>query len=271
MKIIFIDIDDTLLTRDKKITPENKNAIRKVLETGNKAVICTGRPLAAALPIVEELGLTQDGCYVIAFNGGVIYDCYQKKNLVRETLTMNQVRHLFQAADEAGIHVQTYDKDDTVLTRQEDEEILSYCRRIRVPYRIDPGLPDSLTDDPVKVLMIDLNNHDRIETFRKSLESWAAGEGQLNLFFSNPWYLECVKTGVSKGKAIHWFCDTMHVPIENTIGCGDSENDLSMIKETGIGCAMANAVDDCKKAADYVTERDCDHSGVAEIIEKFIL
>lgn len=271
MKIIFIDIDDTLLTRDKKITPENKLAIQKVLETGNKAVICTGRPLAAALPIVEELGLTREGCYIIAFNGSVIYDCYHKKNLVRETLNMDQVRYLFAASKKAGVHVQTYDEEDTVLTWKEDEEIISYCSRINVPFKTDPNLPDSLTSDPVKVLMIDLHNHARIEAFRKSIEDWAKGEGKINLFFSNPWYLECVKAGISKGTAIHWFCDALNVPIENTIGCGDSENDLSMIRETGIGCAMANAVDSCKEAADYVTENDCDHSGVAEIIEKFIL
>lgn len=270
MKIIFIDIDDTLLTHDKKITPENKQAIQKALEKGHKAVICTGRPLAAAIPIVEELGLTQEGCYIIAFNGAEIYDFSNKKNLVRNTLHMEQVRYLFSAAKKAGIHVQTYDENDTLLTKKDDEETHSYCDRIKLPFRIDPGLPDSLTSEPVKVLMIDLHDHARIDALRQSMEPWANGEGQVNLFFSNDWYLECVRKGITKGSAIHWFCKYMNVPIADTIGCGDSENDISMIQETGIGCAMANAVDGCKKAADYVTKNDCDHSGVAEIIEKFM-
>ncbi len=271
MKIIFIDIDDTLLTHDKRITPENKRAIQNVLKAGHKAVICTGRPLGAAIPIVEELGLSQEGCYIIAFNGAEIYDFYNKKFLVRETLNMKQVRYLFAAAEKAGIHVQTYDEKDTLLTKKEDEETHFYCDRIKVPFRIDPNLPETLESDPVKVLMIELHDRSRIEALRKSMEPWADGEGQVNLFFSNDWYLECVKKGITKGAAIRWFCKAMNVPISDTIGCGDSENDISMIRETGIGCAMANAVEACRKAADYVTENDCDHSGVAEIIEKFIL
>jgi hydroxymethylpyrimidine pyrophosphatase-like HAD family hydrolase len=44
-----------------------------------------------------------------------------------------------------------------------------------------------------------------------------------------------------------------------------------MIETAGIGCAMANATPACKEAADYITEKDCDHSGLAEIIEKFMI
>ena len=55
------------------------------------------------------------------------------------------------------------------------------------------------------------------------------------------------------------------------MSAGDQENDISMIEAAGVGCAMANAVPACKEAADYITEADCDHDGLAEIIEKFIL
>ncbi len=269
MKILFLDIDDTLVNQKKEIPQENILAIQKAVDQGHKIVICSGRPLAATLPIVEQLGLTEEGCYAIAFNGAQIYDCYHQKTLVRETLTLEETRYVYRAAQKAGIHVQTYDAEDTVLLSEEDEEVHFYCKRIKVPFKVDPKLPDSLKEEPVKCLFIELHDRERIEAFRRELEAW--NTGAVNVFFSNQYFLECVKAGVSKGKALHWFCKYMGVSVEDTISAGDSENDLPMIEAAGLGCAMANGTEAVRKAADYITERDCDHGGVAEIIEKFML
>jgi hypothetical protein len=79
-----------------------------------------------------------------------------------------------------------------------------------------------------------------------------------------------VRKGTSKGAAVHWLCNYLDIPIENSVAAGDSENDISMIEAAGTGCAMQNATEACKNAADYITKLDCNHSGVAEIIEKFL-
>ena len=50
---------------------------------------------------------------------------------------------------------------------------------------------------------------------------------------------------------------------------GDSYNDIAMLQYAGLGAAMANAPDKVKFIADYVTERDNDHAGVTEVIERF--
>ena len=83
--------------------------------------------------------------------------------------------------------------------------------------------------------------------------------------------LECVKEGISKGDAVRRLCRHLNLPVTSSIAAGDSENDISMLKAAHIGCAVANATDECKAAADYVTERSCEESGVAEIIRKFML
>lgn len=268
MKILFLDIDDTLLTRGKTITPENRQAIHDAVAAGHKVVIASGRPLHATLPIVEDLKLAHGG-YIIAYNGGQIYDCEAKKFLINETLTMDQVREIFAIADKAGFHCQTYDVDDAALVRKEDPEIEYYSENIHLPYRILPELPDGLTQEPVKCMIIDLEMSDRFYDLERKMQKRFAG--QLSIFISNPRYLECVHAGIDKGAAVSWFCRHMNVPIEDAIAAGDSENDISMLKAAGTGCAMANASDSAKAAADYVTENDCDHSGVAEIIHKFLL
>ena len=71
-KILFTDLDGTLLNDEKEVTAGNQAAIDRALEQGHKIVVTTGRPLASGLDIAERIGLTKEGCYVIAFNGGQI-------------------------------------------------------------------------------------------------------------------------------------------------------------------------------------------------------
>ena len=63
--------------------------------------------------------------------------------------------------------------------------------------------------------------------------------------------------------------DFLGVPIEHAVAIGDEENDISMIRNAGVGVAMKNAVQSVKDAADYITEHDNNEDGVAEVIEKF--
>ena len=73
-KILFTDLDGTLLNDQKQISEGNLAAIRQALDLGHKVVISTGRALASAKKQAETLGLTMPGCYIIAFNGACIYD-----------------------------------------------------------------------------------------------------------------------------------------------------------------------------------------------------
>lgn len=267
-KILFLDIDDTLLTRRKTITDENRSAIGKALAAGHRIVICSGRPHFGVLSIAESLGLAGDGCYLISYNGGQIWDCGKKTAVYRKTVSMRDVRLCFDEADREGIHCQTYDSA-SLLVRHFNKETKYYVESIHVPYREVPTLPDGLTEEPVKVLLISFEGAKKLNPYRE--EMLRQTEGRLSLFQSNPWYLECVPTGISKGFAVRFLCDYLGIPVENSVSAGDSENDLPMIEAAGIGCAVANATDACKASADYVTGHDCDHSAVAEIIYRFIL
>ena len=65
--------------------------------------------------------------------------------------------------------------------------------------------------------------------------------------------------------------DFLGIPVENTIACGDEENDCSMIEAAGLGVVMQNGTDAVKNYADYITTADNDHDGIAEVIDRFIL
>lgn len=97
-----------------------------------------------------------------------------------------------------------------------------------------------------------------------------AGE-VLDLYFSSDIYLEVVLKGVNKGCALKKVCEYFGCDIGSSVAAGDEENDLEMIKAAGIGCAVANAVPSVKAAAAFVTHNDCEHDGIIEIIDRFVI
>ena len=94
-KIFFTDLDATLLTDDKRIPDRNREAIDEMLGQGHSVIITTGRPLLSAAYQAEMLGLTSEGCYLIAFNGGILYDTAQRKVKYRSTLPLDTVVRCF--------------------------------------------------------------------------------------------------------------------------------------------------------------------------------
>ena len=74
-KILFLDLDGTLLNDRKEITAGNRRAIREALDRGHRIVITSGRPLKSSL--------AREGCYVIAYNGGAVYDCSRGETIHR--------------------------------------------------------------------------------------------------------------------------------------------------------------------------------------------
>lgn len=266
-KILFLDLDGTLLTDDKRLTPGNLDAINRALKAGHSIVINTGRPLASAKILAKDLSLDRPGCYLIAFNGGEIYDCGSKKSIYRQSIPLPYVRYIFDEAKKRGLHCQTYN-DTEILAEKPSPYLDRYKNLTNVDYRIVESVTEELKKEPVKVIVIDFENHQVLEDFKRDLDEWAAGK--VDRIFTCPQYLEHIPPGVSKGKAMETLCSHLGIPMRNTIAAGDEENDISMLEAAAVGAAMANASDRVKAHGNYVTKRDNNHDGVAEIIDTWM-
>ena len=169
---------------------------------------------------------------------------------------------------DSGLYFLSY-CDSSLLCRHAGEETRVYTQAIRIPVVEDPLLPEHLTEEPCKMIVIDLHSREKMDAYRAAMEPWA--KGKISMFYSSPNYLEHVPEHVSKGHAVKKLCELLQIPLENTVAAGDQENDISMLETAAVGAAMKNATDAVKASADYITENDCNHSGVAEILRKFIL
>ena len=126
MKLLFTDLDGTLLNRDKRISAEDLEAISRASRQGNITVISTGRSLSSARPYIEELASVQNRCYAITYNGGLIYDCTARKVIYEKTIPLPYVKYIFGQAEKFHIHCQTYE-DGYVLASKDKRRTPGIC------------------------------------------------------------------------------------------------------------------------------------------------
>ncbi|MBQ0000495.1 MAG: HAD family phosphatase [Clostridiales bacterium] len=267
-KILFLDLDGTLLNDEKKITEGNAEAIRRALVEGHKIVINTGRASSSALRLAGELGLNMEGCYAITYNGACIYDLALKKPVYRVAIPMEHARYTMSLAKELGIHSHTY-SEQCVVSETDNPDLQQYLAYTSMTADIVPDPCDYLAEDPCKVLIVDYKKTGALETYVERIKDWAPGK--VDYFYSCEELLEIVSPGVSKGNAIRILCKLLDIPLENTVSAGDADNDIPMITTTKIGVVMKNAAPHMRQYGNYVTEHDNNHDGIREIIEKFIL
>ena len=267
-KIIYLDLDDTLLTSDKVISPGNAKALEEVLDAGHYVAITTGRPIEGGKIITKNLGLNREGCYMLSFHGSVLYDCYRDEILMSNGMDSEDVIALLKELDAHGIYAQTFN-EKVILSMRESEELIRYNAVTNEPYEIIHNYDELHGQILPKVIAIDFENHEKLAAFQREFAPREAGH--YNSFFSCMEYLEYCKEGSNKGSGLRYLANYLSVPIENTVAVGDERNDIPMIEAAGVGVAMCNGRIEAKNVADYVTEHDNDHDGVAEAIYKFIL
>lgn len=269
-KILFTDLDGTLLNNQKLVSEGNRAAIQRLLDAGHYLVIATGRPVKSAFKVVKELGLTMPGCYMIAYNGGVIFDCAKEEICMEKVLPLEYARYLFEEAEKYGIYIQTYGEDDKVLTKWDCSELHFYAKgnRNALDIEVCEDVFAALTQNPKKVLMIDMSA-EKVTKFQQDHSEWE--KGKCTSVFSSREFLEYVPLGVDKGTGVKTLCEMLDINLENAYAAGDERNDISMIEAAGVGIAMQNASEETKAAADYITENDNDNDGIAEVIDKLIL
>lgn len=267
-KILFVDLDATLLCDDKSISERNREAISRMLAEGHYIALATGRPVESGRVVARELGLTMPGCYMIAFNGAVLYDCAADRVLFKRSIPIDVVQELFERAKRAGLYVQTYTNTD-IITTKHTKELDYYKERSGLSYKLSENVLDLLDEEPQKVLLIALEDKERLIKFQKENLKWE--RGKCNSFFSCAEYLEYCPPDTSKGTGIEFLTQILNMPSDATVAVGDEQNDITMIKKAHVGVAMKNGIQELKDVADYVTEHDNNHDAIAEVIEKFIL
>ena len=267
-KLLLTDVDGTLVRKDGSISAENLAALHAAKEAGVHVSICTGRSMLSSRDLYRTLGV--DGFHAF-YDGGFICHEVSHEVLHAGTIKPALVKKMIGFAREHGFYLElatglnsfaelpcpipelkslAFDAEHTTGSLEEIEEREQFVMGLLV----SPGEDDRKASEA----FVETLGPDIFLGYGPSGLTPGMNVGVL------------LAGGTSKGSAIAHFCDFHGITPDEVMAVGDWTNDISMLREAGLGVAMGQAPDEVKAAADYVTA-GIDEHGLAEAIRKFIL
>lgn len=269
VKLIAMDLDGTLLNRQKMISPENQRALEDASARGVILVAATGRAWGTIPACVRENPVFS---YTIASNGAEIYShatgcCMYSDRLSPSGVeAIQSVMETERAGCEVFIRGKAYGEENFVSRPWEygvPSASIGYIKKTRIPVS-DMGA--FIRENKENISVIDLVTGDAAAAERLFRKLENCGE-PLYMTASMDGRLEILSPRAGKGAGLAALCQLLDIAPADTAAFGDADNDLDMLRFAGVGIAMGNAWDSVLEEADYVT-CDNEHHGVAGAIRK---
>ena len=261
IKLIASDMDDTLLNSEVKISERNAKAIKSALAAGKIFLIATGRMYVSARPYAENLGLDVP---LVTYNGALVKGSTSGEVFYEHKMKLATANEVLAYCQEKGYYVQLY-VGDSILIKEENAFSRMYTKISGIP---TTPIGDALfhTDEaPYKILVMT-----EAGEFSEVWQQFAAKfSGKLDVTSSKDNFLELMEPGINKWEAVKSVAASYGITPAEIMCIGDSNNDISMIANAGIGVAVANAKDNVKEHAKIVTASNND-DGVALVIESIL-
>lgn len=260
MKIIFSDLDGTLLNDQHQLTPYTKAIISQL---SIPFIISSARMPRAIWPIVDELGLDTP---IVAYGGGLILAGDQETIIHQETLSSHLSSMIYKEINDLNLDLalNVYHHDEWLVMDDSNPFVVKEMMITKVCAKSIDLFDYLMTHDVHKLLCIGKTKD--IQALFQVLKD----QIDVQVVLSKPNYLEILPLNTSKGNALLKACDYYQIPFEHSVAFGDQMNDLSMIEMAGIGIAMKQSPKDLQKASDLVARTNND-DGVAHFIDHFIL
>ena len=266
-KLLILDVDDTLLNHEHRITARTKTAVIKAQQVGIRIVLASGRPTYGVVPLAKQLELDKNGGFILTYNGSQIINMQTNELLFDKRINPALLPYLERKAGKNGFPMFTYHQDtiftnapDNPWIRREAELNLMKIKKVT-------KLAESVDFKPCKCMLVSENENALIalETLWKKRLA-----GTLDVFRSETYFLEIVPQYIDKAYSLSILLEKLQLKTEDIIAIGNGISDVTMIQLAGLGIAMGNAQDSVKACADYITGSN-DKDGVALAVEKHIL
>lgn len=266
--IIALDLDGTLTNSEKIITPRTFDALMKAQREGVRLVLASGRPTYGIAALANKLQLADYGGYVLSYNGGRIIDWCEKTVIFSQVVDQKLVPILYDFAEKAQLPIVTY-LPEAILASKNEGEYLAEEARIN-------GMPVVVAQNFVEEAMQIAGGSTKFlipgepeQLIQLESEMKAALSEQMEVFRSAPFFLELPPKGIDKAQSLQRLLTHLGLERESLMAFGDGFNDLSMIQFAGKGVAMANAVEEVKSIADFVTTSN-EEDGIAHALEQLL-
>ena len=267
-RLVFLDVDGTLTVPGGNTIPQSAlDAIRAARENGHRFFLCTGRNLAMLRPLLDygcfDGAVASDGGYV--FHGDeVLFDC---------PMSAEQFGKAMQLLGEAGVFRTAEAKDATYCDPGEAAFLgeksggNSELVRWRTALEQNLGMQPMADYDGRPIYKIVFLS-ERFEQLKPAID---ALQGEFAFTIQEPDALGClngelVNRQFDKGRGVRRVAEALGFKLEDTIGFGDSLNDLEMIQTVGLGICMENGSPTLKKFS-QMTCPPVEADGLAKVFD----
>jgi Cof subfamily protein (haloacid dehalogenase superfamily) len=263
VKLFIADVDGTLVTHDKALTPRASAAVKALRNDGIAFAITSGRPPRGMAMLIEPLGLSTP---VAAFNGGMLVEPDLVTILERRTVPTSPSLEAVDLLLREGLDVWVYRDSDWFVRRIDAPHVA----RERATVQFEPTVVEDLravVDGAVKIVGIS-DDRERVAKCEEALRQRFTGH--IAAARSQPYYLDITHPDANKGTVVRDLSQRLGgVPTQQIATIGDMPNDVLMFSLCGVSIAMGNASPDVQRAARYVTSSN-QEEGFANAVDRFV-
>lgn len=271
IKMIGLDLDGTLLTTEKELTPYTREVLERALAQGIEVLVSTGRPFSA---VPKEVLSIPGMKYAVTSNGARVLDIRTGETILENLLSMEAAENAIDIISDYDAVLELFIEGKSYARNAELENAYDYfAQRSMADYILSTRIR---VEDVKQVLYEKQSMVDKVHgIFKHTKDQEKAYERLAKIpgvtvvsSFGNNW--EVNKIGTNKGKGLLRLGELLGIKREEIMACGDDMNDYAMLEAVGFGVAMENGNPRVKEIADYVTVNN-DEDGVAKAIEQFAL
>jgi Cof subfamily protein (haloacid dehalogenase superfamily) len=262
ISLVLADVDSTLVTADKVLTPRARAAVKALHAAGMAFAITSGRPPRGMAMLIDPLTLRTP---IAGFNGGIF---------VKPDMTIMEEHVLAADVAQRALEVILRNGMDVWVYRGKDRLVRDrnapHVAREQWTVKFAPTVTDHFDEvlgNAIKIVGVS-DDHDLVARCEKDAQD-ALGTAA-SAARSQRYYLDITHPDANKGSVVTTLSKLLSVPAGEIAAIGDMPNDVLMFRNSGLSIAMGNASQDVQAQADLVTE-SYEDEGFAKAIERLVL
>ena len=255
--LLISDVDGTLVTSDKVLTPAAVAAADRLAKAGIGLTLISARPPRGMMHVVGPMKVRLP---FAAFNGGAIVDA-DGAVLAFDPLPNSSAKIALDILRDCGVDAWVFAGDDWLLLNPDGSNVGRELRTVNFAPTVVADFGG--LDAPIGKIVGVSDDHDRLDVCEATARTALAGKASVTR--SQKYYLDISSLAATKGQGVAALCERIGTPLARTAVIGDMFNDVSMFDVAGLAIAMGQAPDAVKARAQRLTRSNAEDGFAAAV------
>lgn len=277
IKLVASDLDGTIINENSFIPEANFKAIEMINEKNINFAICTGKSYSVSKNLCNKFNAS----YGIFSNGSQIYNLHTGEQIYNSSLSFDDIKSCFLIAKRHKLHVHAYSDFQLITEKLEYLDLRNFKLQRGSGYEfiVTPNVLDYIEKNDLPICQFVISGKENLtavkneilEICRVSISKISKFKEYKDRILDKEYeYLSIIPYNTTKSTAIRFLSNYLSINKNDIMAIGDNLNDIDMLRDSGIGVAVANAYSELKDVANYTTIKNVSEGGFAEAVYKFI-